>query len=80
MKERIHRTTKVGCGNARTFELLIEAPAACNTQSTDELLEIDRAILVLVEDIEDIVRKLVRIAEREELLVYPAELGLVELA
>ena len=37
-------------------------------------------VLVLVKDVEDIVGKLARVAEGEELLVYSPELGLVELS
>lgn len=64
----------------RTFELLVQSTTTCDTESTNELLKIDRPVLVLIEHIEDIIRKLTRISEREELLVDPAEFCLVELA
>lgn len=38
------------------------------------------AVLVLIEDIEDVIGKFSWISEGEELLVYPTELGLVELS
>ena len=64
---------------ARTFELLVQPAPACYAQGTNELLEVDMTILVLIEDVEDVVGKFARVAEWEELLVYPTELGLVQL-
>jgi hypothetical protein len=64
----------------RTFELLIEMAATCYAEGTDELFEVDCAVLVRVEHVEYIVCKLAGIAKWKELLVYAAELGLVELA
>jgi hypothetical protein len=51
-----------------------------DAERADKLFEVDRAVLVRVEHVEDIVCKLPRIAKGKELLVYPTELGLVELA
>jgi len=64
----------------RPFELLIQSATRGDAECADELFEVDCAVLVLVEDVEYIVGKFTRVAEREELLVYPAELSLVELA
>ena len=60
-----------------TSELLIQSAATCNTQCAYELLEIDGAVFILIEDIENIVGELARVPEREELLVYSAEFRLV---
>jgi hypothetical protein len=64
----------------RTFELLIQSATRGDAQGADKLLKVDCAVLVLVEDVKYIVGKFSRVAEREKLFVYPAELGLVELA
>ena len=63
----------------RTFELLIQPSPTRYAEGADELFEVDRAVLVLVEHIEDIVRELARITEWEELLVYPSKFVFVEL-
>lgn len=63
-----------------TLELLVQVAAACDAEGTDELFKVDRAVLVFVEDVEYIVCELAGVTEREELLVYAAELGPVELA
>lgn len=60
-----------------TLQFFVQPPPACNTESTNELLEVYVAILVLIEDIEDVIGKFAWIAEREELLVYSAKLSLV---
>lgn len=38
------------------------------------------SVLVLIEDIEDVIREFARVTEGEELLVYSAELCLVQLS
>jgi hypothetical protein len=53
--------------------------AACHAECTDELFKVDRAVLVRVEHVENIVCELAGIAKGKELLVYPTEFGLVEL-
>lgn len=63
----------------RTFQLLVQSTATCDAQGTNELLEIDGSVLVLVEHVEYVVGKVARITEGEELLVYSAELRLVQL-
>lgn len=63
----------------RTLEFLVQPATRCNTQGTDELLKIDGAVLVLVEDVEHIVGKLSGVTKGEELLIYPGEFRLVEL-
>ena len=68
------------CHSRHTFELLVQPPARGDTQSADELFKVDGAVFVLVEDVEYIVGKLARFTEWEKLLIYPAELLLVELA
>lgn len=60
-----------------TFQLLVQSPPTCDTKCTYKLFKVDRSVFVLVEYIEDIVREFARIAEREELLIYSAELGFV---
>lgn len=62
-----------------TFQLLVQLATTRDAECADELFEVDGTVLVLVKDVEDIVGELVGIAEGEELLVYPAELGLVKL-
>jgi hypothetical protein len=62
----------------RTFQLLVELPSARDRESADELLEVDRPVLVLVEHVKDVFGKLAGVTKWEELFVYPAELGLVE--
>jgi hypothetical protein len=64
----------------RTFELFIQPPSGGDGECADELLEVDSAVLVLVEDVEDIIREFTWIAEGEELLIDPTEFGLIELA
>ena len=64
----------------RTLELLIETAATGDAQGADELLEVDCPVLVLVKHIEYIVGELGGVAKGEELLVYPTELGLIEVA
>jgi hypothetical protein len=64
----------------RTLKLLIQSATAGHTQSTYELLEVDRSVLVYVEYIEDIIRKFSGITKGEELFVYATEFGLVQLS
>ena len=59
-------------------ELVLHLAPRCDAQGADELLEVDAAGLVLVEDVEDIVREGGRVAEGEELSVYLLELGFRE--
>jgi len=63
----------------RTLKLFIQSPTACDTQSTYELFEVDRSILVYVEYIEDVVCKLGGIAKGKELFVDATKFGFVEL-
>lgn len=63
-----------------TFELLVQPASARYAEGTDEFFKVYMAVLVLVEDVEDIVCEFAWVAEREELLVYPTELGLIELS
>lgn len=51
------------------IELVLHLASARDTQRADKLLEIDRARLVAVKDIEHVIRKGRWIAEREELPV-----------
>jgi len=62
------------------LELLVQSSAACDAEGADEFLKVDCAVLVLVEDVENIVCELARVTEREELLVYVTKLGPVEVA
>ena len=64
----------------RTFELLLKTSAGGDGEGTDELFEVDSAVLVVIEDVEDVVCEFAWVAEGEELLVDLAELGFVELA
>ena len=64
----------------RTSKLLVQRTPRGDTQSADEFLEVDGAILVLIEYVEYIVREFAGVTEREKLFVYPAELVLVKLA
>lgn len=64
----------------RTLELLFEASAGGDAKGTDELLEVNLPAVIRIEDVEDVVCEFSGVAEREELLVYPAELFLVEMA
>jgi len=63
-----------------TFKLFFQTTTTSYAEGAYELLEVNLTALVCVEDIEDIVSKLCRLAEGEELLVYPTELGLVEMS
>lgn len=60
-----------------TFQLFVQSPPTCDTESANELFEVDSAVLVFVEHIEDVVREFARITEREELLIYSAKFRLV---
>ncbi len=62
-----------------TFELLVQPTPTCHTKSANELLEVYMTILVLVEHVEHVVGKLAGVTKGEELLVYPTELGLIQL-
>jgi hypothetical protein len=64
----------------RTLELLFETSAGGDAEGADELLEVNLAAIIRIEDVEDVVRELSGVAEREELLVYPTELFLVQMA
>jgi len=57
-----------------TLELLVQPSPRSDAQGTNELLELDRAGLVLVKDVEDVVCELGGIAEGEELPVDLLEL------
>lgn len=70
----------LGNKGRRTFELLVELAPRRDGEGTNELLEIDRAIAIVVKDVEDVVCELARVAKGEELLVDTAELFLVERA
>lgn len=63
----------------RTFELLIQPSTRRDGQRAYELLKVDCAVLVLVEDLEYVVGELGGVAEGEELLVDLGELLFVEL-
>lgn len=63
-----------------TLELLVQTAATRDAEGADELLKVDRAVLVFIKDVEHIVCELAGITEREELLVYATELGPVELS
>lgn len=59
-------------------QLVLHLAAARDAQGADELLEVDSAALVRVEDVEDVVGKGRGVAEREELRVDLLELALAE--
>ena len=59
-------------------ELVLHLAAAGDAEGADELLEVDGARLVRVEDVEDVVGKGGGVAEREELGVDLLELALGE--
>ena len=59
-------------------ELVLHLAAARNAQGADELLEVDGARLVAVEDVEDVVGEGARVTEGEELAIYLLELLLGE--
>jgi len=61
-------------------ELLLQVTAGGHGEGADELLEVNGAILVDVEHIEDIVRKGSRVPKREELLVDLLELNFREVS
>ena len=65
---------------ALTLELLIQTSSARHAKRTDELLEVYVAILILIEDVEDVIREFAWVAEGEELLVYFPKFCFVELA
>jgi hypothetical protein len=65
--------------HSRTLELLIDATTACDAERADELLELNGAILVFIEDVEDIVGEFAWVAEWKKLLIYSAEFSSVEL-
>ena len=62
-----------------TFQLLIQSTSRRDGKRTNELFEVDSAVLVLIKYVEDIVGELSRVAEGEELFIDLAELVLVEL-
>ena len=64
----------------RTFELFVKLTPRRDGEGTDELLEVDCAIAVVVKDVEDVVCELAGIAKGEELLVDTTEFFLVERA
>jgi hypothetical protein len=66
-------------GDRHTSELLVQPPTTRYTQCANELLEINRPILVFIKHVEYVVCELSGIAKRKELLVYATKLGLVEL-
>lgn len=59
-------------------ELLVEPSSRCDTECTDEFLEVDGSVLVLVKDAEDVFCECRRITEGEKLLVDTAKLLLVK--
>lgn len=74
-----HNTT-INQSKRHTFKLLVQSSPTCYAQRADEFFELNSPVLVLVKYVEDIIRKLARIAKWEKLLVYAAEFGLVELS
>lgn len=68
-----------GTMQGRTSQLLVQSPPTRDAESAYEFLEVDRAVLVLIEDVEDVVSEFAWIAERKELLVDAAKFGLIEL-
>jgi hypothetical protein len=64
----------------RPVELVLHLAAARHAERYDELLKVNRARAVRVEDLEDIVGECRRVSEREELLVDLLELFLGEIA
>ena len=74
------RSSAATTRGGRTFELFVELPPRGDGEGTDELLEVDCAITVVVKDVEDVVCKLSGITKGEELLVDTAEFFLVERA
>jgi hypothetical protein len=67
-------------GWTRTLELLVQLTTAGDAECTNKLLEVDSAVLVLIEDIEHIIGELVRVTKGEELPVDTPKLRLIELA
>lgn len=59
-------------------QLLVEPSSRCHAECADELLKVDGAVLVLVENVEHVFCKRGRISKGEELFVDAAELLLVE--
>ena len=64
----------------RPVKLVLHLAAARNAQGADELLEVDGARLICVEDVEDVVGEGRGVAEGEELGVDLLELALGERA
>jgi len=64
----------------RPIQLILHLPATRDTQGTYELLEVDTAALVAVEDVEHVFCEGGRIAKGEELPVDFLKLGFRELA
>jgi hypothetical protein len=62
------------------IQLVLHLAAAGDAQGADELLEVDRAALVRVKDLEDVVGERTRVAKGEKLSVYLLELFLGERA
>lgn len=61
-------------------QLVLHLAPRRHRQRADELLEVDRAGLIAVEDVEDIIGELGRIAKGEELVVDLLKLALGEVA
>jgi len=62
-----------------TFEFFVELSSTCYAKCADELLKVDGAVLVLVEDIEYKVGEFAGLAKWEELLIDPGKFGPIEL-
>ena len=60
------------------IKLILHLSSACDTQSTDELLEIDRTRLIAIKYIEDVISERRWIAEGEELSIDLLEFVLGE--
>lgn len=66
--------------NERTFKFFLQTAATRDTQSADEFFKVDETALIGIENVENVLGEFSWITEREELLVYPAEFCLVEMA
>lgn len=64
----------------RTFELLFDTSARGDADGADELLKVNLAAAIHIEDVKDVVREFSGVAQREEQLVYPSEFFLVQMA
>ena len=62
-----------------TFELLVQPPSTSDAKGANELFEVNGAVFILVEYVEDIICELARFSKWEELLIDLAEFRLVQL-